>query len=381
MVAVQILPRTTAPRTCPNSSNLEQSPNLDLLRSIAVLCVLVDHIFATFGYAQRYEGFFDLGRLGVLLFFVHTSFVLMMSLERHQATGTSLYGPFYLRRAFRIYPLSVLAITVALTFHIPAVPWVLYEKLGTLPIWTNYLLCQNLFATNSVIAPLWSLPYEVQMYLTLPFFYLICRKSSYGRLALLWVAAVLAAWAQGQLATIRGFGLYRLDLAQFVPCFLAGIIAYRISLKGKCFLPWPVWPAAILLASTAFVCWHRLGSQDIGRFPPYRAWFCCILVGLIVPFCRESRFPWLNRVTHYIAKYSYGVYLAQVPIIWLAFVRLAAAPMAVRWIICLALLVAVPFLSFHVVEHPMIKLGSRLTRKKKTPAVQKAPAMAVATNS
>ncbi len=62
------------------------SPNLDFLRANAVLMVLVFHVLGFFGI--RRAGPFDLeamGLLGVLLFFVHTGFVLMLSLERQTA--------------------------------------------------------------------------------------------------------------------------------------------------------------------------------------------------------------------------------------------------------------------------------------------------------
>ena len=85
----------------------KESPNLDLLRSVAVLAVLADHVAATRGIAQKHIFLWDLGSWGVLLFFVHTSFVLMMSLERLQFAGQQLYATFYIRRFFRIYPLSI----------------------------------------------------------------------------------------------------------------------------------------------------------------------------------------------------------------------------------------------------------------------------------
>src|SRR5208282_2014964 len=99
------------------------SPNLDLLRTVAVLSVLTDHIAATFGIAQRHPLFWALGRWGVLLFFVHTSLVLMMSMERLGLSDWQLYSAFYIRRFFRIYPLSVAVITIVLLARIPPTSW------------------------------------------------------------------------------------------------------------------------------------------------------------------------------------------------------------------------------------------------------------------
>jgi peptidoglycan/LPS O-acetylase OafA/YrhL len=93
------------------------SANLDLLRAIAVLCVYFAHLLDALG---RHD-FGSLGRFGVILFFVHTSFVLMGSLERLQQTGTddwTLTLGFWCRRLFRIYPLSILFVVLMMVFRI-----------------------------------------------------------------------------------------------------------------------------------------------------------------------------------------------------------------------------------------------------------------------
>src|SRR5687767_9569805 len=87
------------------------SANLDVLRAFAVSYVVISHTFAVSDYHQ--VGVIHLpwlGRLGVLFFFVHTCLVLMRSLERSSSTisGWQLWTHFYVRRVFRIYPLSIL---------------------------------------------------------------------------------------------------------------------------------------------------------------------------------------------------------------------------------------------------------------------------------
>lgn len=81
-------------------SNRSPSANLDVLRSIAVLLVLVDHLTRHF-YRDRYGA---LGTFGVLLFFVHTSLVLMYSMQRSGLRGLPLFRDFYLRRFFSNLP-------------------------------------------------------------------------------------------------------------------------------------------------------------------------------------------------------------------------------------------------------------------------------------
>src|SRR4029077_4966072 len=60
------------------------SANLDLLRSAAVILVFVNHLLLFLGLTHAGEFLRPLGRWGVQLFFVHSSLVLMMSLERQK---------------------------------------------------------------------------------------------------------------------------------------------------------------------------------------------------------------------------------------------------------------------------------------------------------
>src|SRR5689334_16455875 len=101
--------------TVPGSATSQavELPNLDLLRAFAVLAVVTDHGLTMVAASLRFEVtpfVWHLGRVGVLMFFVHTSLVLMQSMARTPLDGWRLFANFYTRRAFRIYPLSVLCI-------------------------------------------------------------------------------------------------------------------------------------------------------------------------------------------------------------------------------------------------------------------------------
>jgi len=88
-------------------------PNLDFVRSIAVVSVVVEHTLLALGITQ--VGPFPipyLGVLGVMVFFVLTSLVLMWSLERKPHTLD-----FYIRRWFRIFPLAIAVIVITLLTH------------------------------------------------------------------------------------------------------------------------------------------------------------------------------------------------------------------------------------------------------------------------
>src|SRR6185312_1410325 len=95
--------------------------NLDLLRAMAVLSVVVCHLMAATGMSVGYGRYVasTLGDFGVYVFFVHTALVLMGSLER-EGIRAGWVTSFYIRRAFRIYPLAIVAILLVVATGEPA---------------------------------------------------------------------------------------------------------------------------------------------------------------------------------------------------------------------------------------------------------------------
>ena len=120
-------------------------PNLDILRSLAVLLVLVSH---TLLYSGHFGWCGWMGLTGVSIFFVHTSLVLMWSLERDPHTGR-----FYIRRAFRIYPLWLVILTLTLLAKLPIspvhAPQFSYYAAPLREIVSNYFLAFNVVGATT----------------------------------------------------------------------------------------------------------------------------------------------------------------------------------------------------------------------------------------
>jgi peptidoglycan/LPS O-acetylase OafA/YrhL len=333
-----------------------ESPNLDFLRSAAVLLVVFSHLLLLFekrgepGIAP-FKGLLALGEWGVLIFFVHTSLVLMFSLERqhNRFEGKPAHLPFLARRIFRIYPLSVCIVLVVIGFGIPVSHFSGSQLHAAHLSWegnvANLLLLQNLTHTDSVLVPLWSLPYEMQMYLLLPLLYLVARNTRR-----MW--PMLTGWG---VAVILGMHSVRLgtygvpDFIKYVPYFLAGVIAYQLSKSWSFRLPALLWPAVVALLTAAFV------ARPLGVNP----WLCSMLLGVMIPQFRELTNTVVCRMSHVIARYSYGVYLTHFICIWLAF-QAISAPTWVRWVTFLVTATALPVAAYHLVEHPMIRAGERV---------------------
>src|SRR5262249_40582208 len=117
-------------------------------------------------------------------------------------------------------------------------------------------------------------------------------------------------------------GLFRYhSLLTYVPWFFMGITAFfRRPVRSL-----PVWLYAPCLA---FIVIADLVLNDFRR-THWAGWaefglgvgFC-----LILPMFREIEFGPVKRLFHTIAKYSYGIYLSHLPILWFGFEGMANRP-------------------------------------------------------
>jgi peptidoglycan/LPS O-acetylase OafA/YrhL len=358
---------------------MRHSANLDVLRSIAVSVVVADHLILSLAYQSglpRYGALdrlaFYIGQTGVLAFFVHTSLVLMYSLERMTGSPGHVTLHFYLRRFFRIYPLAVFCIALVLILHIPATSW--WDK-GVIVtpsvILSNLLLAQNIFGKGSVLAPLWSLPYEVQMYLVLPaLYYVALRKRAVaylcGLLAFFCCLGFLLFWQLGN----------DLNIAEYVPCFLSGILCYVLRKRIRQFMPAAFWPIFLFLLISGYcIARHRYETWSF-----WIGWLFCLFLGLAINTFRNSANRPLNVVAEKIALYSYGVYLVHIPILYLVFEILGIKSPVLGSLLFAVLTMTVSVVTYHLIEFPCIDLGRRLSSWPVRPAVP-VPAQEVQRNA
>lgn len=323
------------------------SANLDFIRTIAVLAVVLRHLLGEFG-IETFGPFRVqfLGIFGVMLFFVLTAHVLMRSLERlqtKQAHGVA--WRFMVQRTFRIYPMSILIVLIGSV----GTWWGGIQgflQLNTVQTVANLLLVQNLTGAPSVIGPLWSLPIEVQMYLFLPVVFILVRQSHFGMFGVYGAALLLG---------IAAFKLPLPEVFRYFPCFIPGALAYGLMKREMISRVLPFWTNPAVLFATCCI-YEVIGpwSQTVGAYP------VCAAVGLIIPLAKECIAKRLNSICGAIAKYSYGIYLVHAPILSISYSLPLPTPMK---LICFIGGTAVfSVLSFHLIEAPMISLGKRLTR-------------------
>jgi peptidoglycan/LPS O-acetylase OafA/YrhL len=293
----------------------------------------------------------------VVLFFVHTSFVLMASLERLSASAESdgsLAVAFWIRRFFRIYPLAMLFVVLTPIFHIPADPGETYAWIGVKGFVANLALAQNLTYSPNILGPLWSLPLEVQMYVLLPFAYFAVRGAGRFRSLGLWALAVVLALTLPRISE-------RLDVFRYAPCFTSGIVAYDMirSRWWSWRLPAWVWPVGIAAAVMLFGPHDNVSIGDkIGR-----AWGVSLMVGVLYANVAEGSPNRLHSVFHWIAEHSYGIYLSHIVLLWMVLYPMSPFPLWARIAVLVGGAVAVPALLYVSIEKPLILVGSHVARR------------------
>src|SRR5579871_1675684 len=146
-----------------------------------------------------------------------------------------MWWRFMLRRIFRIYPLSVITVLLTVWFGLPGADFS-PGKMGSVQltrfgVFSNILLIQNLTFSRSNPAPLWSLPYEVQMYCVLPaLFLLVTRTRRLSVILSVWFGALALAILYVQFSDRRV--LDRLSVLRYAPCFVSGVLAYFLLRVG-----------------------------------------------------------------------------------------------------------------------------------------------------
>lgn len=333
--------------------------SLDGLRAISIVLVLFGHLVGTNGFPVPYGigNFFQLGSLGVRVFFVISGFLITGLLLREiDASGRIDLVRFYFRRTLRIFPpyyaflalVLLAAATGLLTLH-PG------DFVHAVTYTSNYHPERSWYVGHT-----WSLAVEEQFYLLWP-----ALLALLGRRRGLWLAAVvvalgpvirLAAWEF--VPSIRvGMG-HRFEIVAdsiAAGCLLAGLDVwlrrrhtYRRLLTSRLFVLVPI----AVLAIGALQGRPRL----IGVFATVAnvGIALCIHRAVLHPGDRIGRL--LNSPPFvWVGLTSYSLYLWQQ-----LFLNRASSAWPSEFPVSLALAVAAGTLSYYAIERPTLRYRVRL---------------------
>jgi len=177
----------------------DRLPGLDLLRSIAIVWVMLFHSFVVGGLGPSWSWLSRYGWMGVDLFFVLSGFLIGSQVLKPLARGERLsFADFYWRRAFRILPAYWAVLLIYLLW--PA----FREAPGMEPWWKFVTFTMNLsidYLQNTAFSHAWSLCVEEHFYWLFPVLAVaLMRRSAAWKFALFAGALVvmgvaLRTWA------------------------------------------------------------------------------------------------------------------------------------------------------------------------------------------
>ncbi len=267
-------------------------PELDGLRAIAILAVLVTH----FSHQRVLIG----GYLGVDLFFVLSGFLITSLLISEERAGGVALGNFYARRALRILPPLFGSVAIALVLGFASVP---------------AALAAIFFAANIVdipmgaLVPMWSLSVEEHFYALWPLLFILLG----GHRPRFVAYAILAVVATRVILLSMKIGIYEQTYARadslLIGCGAALLFAKSPPQLGKWVAPGTL---AAVFATFALMPWRSFEMMSFGF--TILAFVCA---GLIVGVLTNQTF--VNRMLRweamqYVGKRSYGLYVYHAPL-------------------------------------------------------------------
>lgn len=358
-------------------------PELNTVRGIAVLMVLVYHAFywgmdlSKFAPAERlFLTAAWTGRLGVNLFFVLSGF-LITGILIDARTREDYYKRFYIRRSFRILPAFLLTLVVLLAARVAPLQFVLLSA--------AYLAnLTPLFGVAIAYPVLWSLAVEEHFYLVWPA--VVCKLSSRAIMALCvsivvlspvtrlisfflarrngWVSYEIFDYTWNSADGLACGALLAIFLREFKPSrktlarMLGLLLALAIAI-GTVGIPFGIFSRRLPLgAALQIVPWNFGFVALLGFF---------LLLGS-GPRRRWSRSPTLE----FFGDISYGLYLYHLFFLnglgWLyghGFFAIVQFPLFlglwIRFGLLLGIAVSVAYVSRRYFEEPIMRLKDRWT--------------------
>ncbi len=332
-------------------------PGFDGLRLLAALSVLFSHAFYIAG-SEDGEPFLRLlgpgniiGLYGVFTFFVISGFLLARSLDHNPDIVQ-----FAINRTLRIYPGLIFCAVVtaaaigAMSSSLSPGPYLGHSDVANYVKTVLTCLCDkaSLPGVNAgfgisnqpaiVNGSLWSLSFEVLSYLLLVGVWLTLRN----------VRAVALCLALLAMATVASPTVYSAfaGVSYTLPYFAAGVAMYGVQSRFGLDRRIALACAVGLLAS----CFAGIEHYAFAIFGAY----------LVVFFGNRPNFG--SRLAARIGDLSYGMYLFGWPVEHLVMHRTQSGDPWLVMALALALVVALAFVSYHLVEAPSLRLKTRLGR-------------------
>lgn len=291
---------------------------IDGLRAIAIVAVLLFHLS---------QSFIPRGFLGVDIFFVISGFLITQKIVRHLQENNFTFTGFYTNRIKRLFP--ALLVTIVLTFMVSIfiLSPIHLAELGLASVFSIFPLANILywlqagyFDASNITKPLlhtWSLGVEEQFYILWPLLLVVFRKyfkSKYMFFAAISFVGVLSlvgayvgySWNPAGVFYLTPFRVFQFCLGAVGLVLLDTIRLHRWAKEGMLVL------GIVMMILPMCLTGPELAHVSIGTT------LIASLGALITIIAGNATIVGLllrNRVSVYLGKISYALYLVHWPLI------------------------------------------------------------------
>ena len=260
---------------------------LDVLRGLAALAVVFDHISYYVLQHVRHIVYqwFDPGNYGVFVFFIISGYIVPASLERKGSVRT-----FWVSRLFRLYPLYLLAVGIAVALYFAHFGSIRGENSDpATSVLSQLLMMSNVLDGKNLPNVVWSLSYEMVFYLLLTALFIarVHKRSSWYALGF-----AVAAVAIGGLLP-RAFFTHNVATPRLI-----ALVADLVVLAGLAFAVASRGMSRLLGAALAAVVAITLLAFNGSWIWPWEALSILALMftGTMLYRAEQGQYPWRRAI-------------------------------------------------------------------------------------
>ncbi len=362
--------------------------NLDSLRFLAFLLVFIEHDVPAQSFNANWyialRNYLDVGKLGVLFFFVLSGFLITTLLIREKKKEKNIkIGSFYIRRIKRIWPVYF-SVVLFVFFIFQWLIWFLSLKgfmishspapLSALP-WFIFFAANFYIILNSNLSPmlkvLWSIAVEEQFYLVWPLFVKYAEKYAIKILVFIillssffryyWFEGYWTANSSFNTLSVMGglaigsLGSFLIDKYQKILDYFKGIKNYQSVILYAAFI--------ILMILSRQPIEKALGNDFITS-AIYPLLFSVIFIFIVLEqsYAESPLFSaGKSKIMTWLGKISYGLYAYHL----IAVTMIAGLHVQVKNSIMLFVIIFITFLlsvlfawlSYRYMEKPILDMG------------------------
>lgn len=349
-------------------SSIKYRPEIDGLRAIAVISVIIYHLN---------ENWLSGGFLGVDIFFVISGFLITGIIITEIQQNSFSLKQFYTRRIKRIYPAFITV--MALVSFIASVIFIYndFNKLRkTIELAIAFLsnfylgLTQGYFdlsANENPVLHIWSLAVEEQYYLIFPLILILAYKK-FREIKVLFIITLILFFillatsfvsANFYKEVLHQPNIYYLSNLRFPELLVGSLLAIYHNLSNKVQLSKQISNILAILSTLLLFSCLFLMNNDIAYIPGITLILPCIFTALIIHTTSQNNIVKLclsNKAIVFIGKISYSLYLYHWIFIAFAYYITGEKQInnqSIAIVIILTIIFSV--LSYYLIEQPIRK--------------------------